>query len=261
MINTCLVYQYHVGQLYSVAEMSKQETGGGDGVEVISNQPFTGQPLYDGGPSCGQYTYKIFHLRKKVPSFIRLLAPENSTQLHEKSWNAYPYSRTIYSNPYMKENFHLSIETIHAADKGDTENIHKLSPQEWSEVEVVKIDIANDPVSPDDYKSDEDPTKVASKKTGRGPLVGPRWWEKMDPVMTCYKLIKCEFKWFGLQTKVEKVVQDFERRLMIKFHRQVFCWLDQWHGLSIDSIRAIEENTQKELDQQRHTGQIRGTVG
>ena len=35
--------------------------------------------------------------RRKVPLFIRLLAPEGALQIHEKSWNAYPYCRTVYS--------------------------------------------------------------------------------------------------------------------------------------------------------------------
>ena len=42
-----------------------------------------------------------------------------------------------------------------------------------------------------------------------------------DPVMTCYKLVTCEFKWFGLQTRVEKFIQDIERRLFTNFHRFV----------------------------------------
>lgn len=40
-----------------------------------------------------------------------------------------------------------------------------------------------------------------------------------DPIMTCYKLVTCEFKWFGLQTRVEKFIQDVERRLFTNFHR------------------------------------------
>lgn len=38
-------------------------------------------------------------------------------------------------------------------------------------------------------------------------------------------------------------------RLFSKFHREVFCWIDQWHGLTMADIRAIEERTQKELEE------------
>uniref|UniRef100_A0A7N4NN93 Phosphatidylinositol transfer protein N-terminal domain-containing protein n=1 Tax=Sarcophilus harrisii TaxID=9305 RepID=A0A7N4NN93_SARHA len=81
--------QYQVGQLYSVAQSSKNNTGGGEGIEVLINQP------YEGGPGeRGQFTHKIYHLQSKVPGFVRLFAPEGSLVFHEKAWNAYPYCRT-----------------------------------------------------------------------------------------------------------------------------------------------------------------------
>lgn len=112
--------QYQVAQLYSVAEASKNETGGGEGIEVLKNEPFTNHPLlgkylainilsyffikyhfcvffcFLGGKYCsGQYTYKIYHLASKVPAFIRLLAPKGSLEIHEEAWNAYPYCKTV----------------------------------------------------------------------------------------------------------------------------------------------------------------------
>lgn len=50
--------QYQVGQLYSVAEASKNETGGGEGVEVLVNEP------YERDGERGQYTHKIYHLQR-----------------------------------------------------------------------------------------------------------------------------------------------------------------------------------------------------
>lgn len=50
--------QYQVGQLYSVAEASKNETGGGEGVEVLKNEP------YEKDGEKGQYTHKIYHLQR-----------------------------------------------------------------------------------------------------------------------------------------------------------------------------------------------------
>ena len=37
---TKIFFQYQVAQLYSVAEVSKNETGGGEGIEVLKNEPF-----------------------------------------------------------------------------------------------------------------------------------------------------------------------------------------------------------------------------
>ncbi|XP_039297702.1 phosphatidylinositol transfer protein beta isoform isoform X4 [Nilaparvata lugens] len=226
------VDEYQVAQLYSVAEASKNETGGGEGIEVLKNEPFSDHPLLGGKYHKGQYTYKIYHLASKVPAYIRLMAPKGALEIHEEAWNAYPYCKTVIT-------------------------VHELPPEKLKQREVVHIDIGNDPVSTGDYKKDEDPSLFKSEKTGRGPLTG-KWIEKVDPVMTCYKLVTVEFKWFGLQTRVENFIQKSERRLFTTFHRQVFCWMDRWHGLTMEDIREIEEKTKEELDKQRNVGQVRG---
>ena len=61
-----------MAQLYAVAEASKNETGGGEGIEVLKNEPYDdkSQP-----GEKGQYTHKIYHLASKVPKFIRMIAP------------------------------------------------------------------------------------------------------------------------------------------------------------------------------------------
>ena len=50
-------------------------------------------------------------------------------------------------NPdYMKNNFHITIETMHSPDRGTQENAHELSPEKLKQREVLYIDIANDNV-------------------------------------------------------------------------------------------------------------------
>ena len=39
--------------------------------------------------------------------------------------------------------------------------------------------------------------------------------------MTAYKLVTIQFKWWGLQSKVESFIQSTEKRLFTNFHRQV----------------------------------------
>ena len=103
-----------VAQLYAVAEASKAETGGGEGVEVLKNEPYDEThekyiPLMGGRFSKGQYTHKIYHLASKVPGWFKMVAPTGSLEIHEEAWNAYPYCRTVLSNPgYMKVR-HFSI--------------------------------------------------------------------------------------------------------------------------------------------------------
>ena len=65
--------QYQVAQLYAVAEESKNNTGGGEGIEVLKNEPFEGKPLLGGKFNKGQYTYKIYHLARYKSLQIYLL--------------------------------------------------------------------------------------------------------------------------------------------------------------------------------------------
>jgi Phosphatidylinositol transfer protein len=48
-----------------------------------------------------------------------------------------------------------------------------------------------------------------------------------------------------------------ERKLFLNFHRQVFCWMDQWYGLTMLDIRRIEEETKRDLDEKRRNGVLR----
>lgn len=42
------------------------------------------------------------------------------------------------------------------------------------------------------------------------------------------------------------------------YFSQVFCWMDRWHGMTMDDIRALEEKTKEELDKQRQLGEVKG---
>ncbi|CAG8521660.1 1952_t:CDS:2 [Acaulospora morrowiae] len=245
VINNCTRDEYQVAQLFAVAEASKEETGGGEGVEVIKNEP------YENEKGKGQYTYKIYHLSSKVPAIIRALAPSGALELYEEAWNAYPHCTTVLTNGYMKENFKLITETMHVDNsRGEIQNALNISPDLLEKREVVIIDVANDPIDPKDYKKDQDPTLYHSEKTGRGPLKN-NWIKSVEPVMTCYKLVTVEFKWFGVQNKVETFIQNTMQSLFTKFHRQLFCWTDGWFGMTIDDVRAWEDKTKQDLDESR----------
>ncbi|XP_035709976.1 phosphatidylinositol transfer protein alpha isoform-like [Folsomia candida] len=57
--------EYRRGQVYSVAETAKRETGGGDGIEIITNEPFEEVALPSGVIlGAGQYTLKKYHINK-----------------------------------------------------------------------------------------------------------------------------------------------------------------------------------------------------
>ena len=74
----------------------------------------------------------------------------------------------------------------------------------------------------------------------------------------CYKLVKEKFKWFGIQTRVENLIMTQEERLFRNFHRQLFCWTDEWYGLTMQDIRALEAAAVEELNKERKEGSKKG---
>lgn len=240
------VPEYQVGQLYSVAKSSAQETSNGEGVEVVKNEPFKNEE------GEGQYTEKIYHVGSRLPGWVKSIIPGSALKLEEKAWNAYPYCKTVLKNGWMGDSFTFTIESRHFNDDGQQENVHNLTPQLLKKREVDFIDIAADKLEKKDYKPEEDPSLVRSEKANRGPLT--EGWKEKKPIMTCYKLVTVEFKMFGMQSMVEKFLQGFERNLFLKFHRQVYCWLDEWFGMSMDDVRKYEAQVKQDLDKKLSEG-------
>ena len=79
------------------------------------------------------------------------------------------------------------------------------------------IDPVKDPYPSSYYKADEDPKKFISKATKRGPLAED-WLDeyvkdpKKQPIMCAYKLIKVEFKYWGIQVRFRHHVHTIPRQ-------------------------------------------------
>lgn len=215
-------------------------------------------------PVHGQYTHKFYILDSKIPWFVRKLIPRDSTKLHERSWNMYPTVKTVLTNEYFRTNFRIEIDTVvRACPNGEPEfNVHSLTPEQLEKREIVNIDIS-EPIAECDYKPDEDPTRVRSVKTGRGPLVQNNWVKTciaaQQPVICCYKLVFLEFKMFGVQSKCESYLRNMYRQLFTIFHRQIYCWLDKWHGMTMEDVRKIEYELAKDLVKQIGQGEVSKT--
>uniref|UniRef100_A0A7E4VRP9 Phosphatidylinositol transfer protein n=1 Tax=Panagrellus redivivus TaxID=6233 RepID=A0A7E4VRP9_PANRE len=254
------VSEYQRGQLYSVAEASKAETGGGEGVEILKQEAFESDEIRAGHTLTGTYTHKLYHLKSKMPWIIQKLLPESAMFLEEECWNAYPYCKTVLTNPgYMKQDFYIIIETLHVQDAGTQDNALNLAKDVLKHREVIVLDIYDDShLNPKtDIKPETDPRVFESAKTGRGPLTAD-WSKTTTPVMCCYKVVKAYFRWTGFQTRMERLIHGSYPRLFTKFHREVFCWIDNWIDLTIEDIRKFEEETAQNLKKQIESGEVRG---
>ncbi|XP_048199022.1 membrane-associated phosphatidylinositol transfer protein 2 isoform X9 [Perognathus longimembris pacificus] len=237
------VEEYRIAQLYMIQKKSRNETHGeGSGVEILENRPYT-----DGPGGSGQYTHKVYHVGMHIPSWFRSILPKAALRVVEESWNAYPYTRTRFTCPFV-EKFSIDIETFYKTDAGENPDVFSLSPVEKNQLITDFIDIVKDPVPPNEYKTEEDPKLFQSAKTHRGPL-SDNWIEeykkRLLPVMCAYKLCKVEFRYWGMQSKIERFIHDTGlRRVMVRAHRQAWCWQDEWYGLSMENIRELEREAQ-----------------
>jgi hypothetical protein len=129
------------------------------------------------------------------------------------------------------------------------ENVFNLKGSELRSRELDYIDIVNDPLPSGEYKEDEDPVIFKSQKTNRGPLSAD--WRRSPPngiIMCSYKLCKVEFRYWGMQSRVERLIHDYGlRRVMLRAHRQAWVWQDEWVGLTMADIRQLEREAQIEL--------------
>uniref|UniRef100_A0A2K5DMQ6 Phosphatidylinositol transfer protein membrane associated 2 n=1 Tax=Aotus nancymaae TaxID=37293 RepID=A0A2K5DMQ6_AOTNA len=237
------VEEYRIAQLYMIQKKSRNETyGEGSGVEILENRPYT-----DGPGGSGQYTHKVYHVGMHIPSWFRSILPKAALRVVEESWNAYPYTRTRFTCPFV-EKFSIDIETFYKTDAGENPDVFSLSPLEKNQLTIDFIDIVKDPVPHNEYKTEEDPKLFQSTKTQRGPL-SDNWIEEYKkqvfPIMCAYKLCKVEFRYWGMQSKIERFIHDTGlRRVMVRAHRQAWCWQDEWYGLSMENIRELEKEAQ-----------------
>ncbi|KAJ8263704.1 hypothetical protein COCON_G00161610 [Conger conger] len=235
------VEEYRIAQLYMIQKKSREETcGEGSGVEILENRPYA-----DGPGGAGQYTHKVYHIGMHIPSWFRSILPKAALRVEEESWNAYPYTRTRYTCPFV-EKFSIDIETYYKPDPGNQVDVFNMSSAERRQRSLDPIDIVKDPIPPHEYKAEEDPRLYQSVKTQRGPLTDD-WIEEFNsdpakaPIMCAYKLCKVEFRYWGMQSKIERFIHDVGlRKVMVRAHRQAWCWQDEWCGLTMEDIRQLE---------------------
>uniref|UniRef100_A0A8C2WC87 Phosphatidylinositol transfer protein membrane associated 2 n=1 Tax=Cyclopterus lumpus TaxID=8103 RepID=A0A8C2WC87_CYCLU len=242
------VEEYRIAQLYMIQKKSRDEScGEGSGVEILENKPYT-----DGPGGTGQYTHKVYHIGMHIPSWFRSILPKAALRVEEESWNAYPYTRTRYTCPFV-EKFSIDIETYYKPDTGNQADVFNMSAVEKRQRTIDPIDIVTDPMLPYEYKAEEDTRLFKSAKTQRGPLQDD-WIEEYNnnpgktPIMCAYKLCKVEFRYWGMQSKIERFIHDVGlRKVMVRAHRQAWCWQDEWYGLTMEDIRQLELETQLAL--------------
>ncbi|XP_028836988.1 cytoplasmic phosphatidylinositol transfer protein 1b isoform X2 [Denticeps clupeoides] len=237
------VDEYKIGQLYMISKHSCEQSGGGEGVEVVRNEPDT-HPVH----GVGQVTEKRIYLSSKLPDWMRRWIPR-IFYVTEKAWNFYPYTVTEYSCSFLPK-LNIWIETRFENNNGSNDNVFADSPT--PKENVCFLDILSDPIPDKHFKSEEDLSSWVSKKTARGPLAAG-WRNRTEPVMCSYKRVHCSFEVYGFQTRTEEFIHKNIRDILLVGHRQAVAWMDEWHGMSLEEVREFERKQQEETNRRIKT--------
>uniref|UniRef100_A0A1I8JQI0 Membrane-associated phosphatidylinositol transfer protein 2 n=1 Tax=Macrostomum lignano TaxID=282301 RepID=A0A1I8JQI0_9PLAT len=160
-------------------------------------------------------------------SLVSRYPTKSALRVEEEAWNAYPYTKTRYKCPF----------TVYRDDPGSSDNVFDLRGSEKSR-QVDYIDIV--PTRPDITPATRIRALFVSEKTGRGPL-DDGWRDEAaskpvtpdgkSAIMCSYKLCRVEFRYWGMQTKIERFIHDVAlRKTMLRAHRQAWAWQDEWVG-------------------------------
>lgn len=240
--------KYAIGNRYMNYLYVLSEKNGNEGIEIVKNEPF------ENGEERGQYTHKIYHIKSKIPGFIRWAVPDKYMHFHEKSYNSYPHFRTSYEMPGMGEDFQLSIESQHIRYENGMEipdNYIGLTEEELKQRKIVYIDIINGQPAADPPEVDmhgftcpeagiNDP--IDSKEKYNEAQIPP--WTKTygGEMMMSIKVVKFNFKWRGLQTAIEKYVGNTAYPgIFANSHRKLMASCKDWYKLTMDDILRIED--------------------
>ncbi len=247
--------EYERGFIFALAKTTEQTSKDGEGVETKRNEHFVNPEATDPRMEEGAYALKVLHMGARVPKLVRLLTPKNALMLVEESWNCFPYCKTVYASPYFGKRFTLTVESmVLADDRGEHPNALHLSEEQLKMREIDYVDIVEDEVESNYIEANEDPAKFASKLTGRGPLK-PEFYKTCEPCICVYKVVTVNLDFGPFQKKAEALCLSAGMRdLLVPFHRQIFCWIDEWYGLSLEDAKLFEKTVQDKINKELQFG-------
>ena len=49
------------------------------------------------------------------------------------------------------------------------------------------------------------------------------------------------------------------QKMFLAFHQQIWCWTDEWYGITMEDLRKLEDKTKEELKERIKDKNKRGT--
>ena len=69
-------------------------------------------------------------IESNLPWFVKKMMPKDATSALEKTWDMYPYTKTVTINDYFKKSCRMEIDT-NTTSLLEEENIHNNNNNAW----------------------------------------------------------------------------------------------------------------------------------
>lgn len=238
---------------YSVNKRTREETGGGDGFEIVDSGYFDEDGIR------GRYVHRVLHFKNRVPGAIRWLIPDKYAHVHENNRNAFPHYTATFRDPPLGDKMILDTETRHFEyTKGMQipENCMNFTPDELRIRKIRYLDVLNGPKS---EKEKYDIHGFSCPEAGIQELVGPtgksndkeipEWVEHYNgPITLIIKTVKFHLQFVG-QNKIEKyVTKNVWYHVYLDTHRAMLKDAPDWVNFTEEDIARMEAATQNDLN-------------
>ena len=245
--------QTKIASRYANARRAKDNTKGGDGVEILEKGP-----IEEEGRK-GIFAHRVYHVKSHVPAAVRWAVPEKYAHVHEHYKNVFPHYDTYFEIPQLGSNMTLKNESrIIPYHKGDKipENIMGLSEEQLSIRKVMYLDLVNGTGGKyDDFKvqgfscpeAQIPVISAPSKKLDESKI--PSWVDSFEGNMTL--IIKCvtfELKWRGIQSMVEKIVPGIFHDVFQGTHKGMVLWSPEWCHMDEAAVDKYENQVRDQVN-------------
>mmetsp|Transcript_6843 Transcript_6843/g.22013 ORF Transcript_6843/g.22013 Transcript_6843/m.22013 type:complete len:305 (-) Transcript_6843:466-1380(-) len=233
---------FHKGWLYTLSKISEEESGGGEGVEIVEavREADPSLPHLDLDIAPTIRTLKRYHLGSNLPKAIATALPSGSAVLDEQSYTSFPYCRTEMTSGYMKDNLTFSLATLHLGSESmDTpfpSNALGLSDKDVSRrvVHALPSSVANG------WQRELDEADATQPASLRRSSSSSSSSAPSQPYTMIVKVLRLNFSWFGLQNLVERFIVNYLGKLFERTVRDIWSYRDEWSSLSLAQVRALE---------------------
>ncbi|KAM3173849.1 hypothetical protein ACTXT7_011742 [Hymenolepis weldensis] len=272
------VEEYQVAQLYAVAKASKEQTGGGDGVENEYFQERFGIKIetFHSADIRLENAHKLPQelLDKRKVVYVDISEPtapgdtkpgEDPTQYVSVKTNRGPLQKGRWWEKEHNCPIMCAYKLVTCDFKvwGFQTRIEDLiQRQEWQNAGfLIRRAIGYDfppPKSIAKKVSLRTSAQVTGCPTNLIKINEKAKWSNSSSLVIC---IIHRNDGEVARTRAfagSAVIGDQEQRLFTILHRELFCWTDEWYGMTMDDIRKVEDVTKEELEKQRRSSQLRG---